>query len=130
MESDVEWVCAICLDGVNDDPCQVHACKRHKYHSLCLAKANKADDRCSLCRETGKPAATVKSSVAIMRQSYTYHIRSVPQLYTDYTQGYARTISLSRTSIVGIHSVFDNEGHSTDMVFYQSDNNSRSWPPF
>ena len=148
MSTDTEWVCSICLEGVNDDPCKLHACKHHSYHSICLVKANKADERCSLCRETGKPAATIKPSapiirqshtyypsVEIIRQSYTYHIRSVP----NYTQAMRRAMFASLVyqrlhninSFIDMHSTPNqNENPNRYSVFCLTNSNCYTWPSF
>ena len=133
MSIDTEWICSICLEGVNDDPCKLHACKHHSYHSICLVKANKADERCSLCRETGKPSVTIAlrphtfhPSVEINRQSYTYHIRSVP----NYTQAMRRVLftSLVYERLFNINSFVGMHSTPNPDVFHLPNSDCHTWP--
>jgi hypothetical protein len=126
MSTDTEWICSICLEGVNDDPCKLHACKHHSYHSICLVKANKADERCSLCRETGIPAAAIKPSVEIIGRSYTYHIRSVP----NYTQAMRRVLftSLVYQRLFNVNSFIDMYSKPNPGVFYLPNSVCHTWP--
>ena len=46
-----DWVCGICREGDAGDGLRtLHECKRHEFHTVCLARWRARDVRCPICR--------------------------------------------------------------------------------